>query len=263
MEDAITLARVLADSPPTTQALSAYQDERMTEAVRLQNAARNSMEWFENVKRYIRLEPEQFTYSLLTRSQRVSHENLRLRDPAYLDGVERWFAARDTAAHAQDATPLPMFTPYSLRGLTLVNRVVVAPMDMYSAEDGTPGDFHLVHLGARALGGAGLVITEMACVSPEARITRGCAGMYRAEHVAAWRRVVEFVHRHSDAKICLQLGHAGPKGSTRLPWEGGDARARRRSVGRHRAFCGSLCPDPADAPCDDARGRWTGCATIS
>ena len=219
MEDAITLARVLADSPPTTQALSAYQDERMTEAVRLQNAARNSMEWFENVKRYIRLEPEQFTYSLLTRSQRVSHENLRLRDPAYLEGVERWFAAK---AAPQDATPLPMFTPYSLRGLTLVNRVVVAPMDMYSAEDGTPGDFHLVHLGARALGGAGLVFTEMACVSPEARITRGCAGMYRAEHVAAWRRVVEFVHRNSDAKICLQLGHAGPKGSTRLPWAGGE-----------------------------------------
>ncbi len=230
MEDAITLARVLTDSPPTIQALTEYQNERMREAVRLQNAARNSMEWFENVKRYIRLEPEQFTYSLLTRSQRVSHENLRLRDPAYLDGVERWFAAGKTEealTHSLDtpqgvAPPVPMFTPYSLRGLTLVNRVVVAPMDMYSAEDGTPGDFHLVHLGARALGGAGLIITEMVCVSPQARITRGCTGLYRADHVASWRRVVEFVHRHSDAKICLQLGHAGPKGSTRLPWEGGD-----------------------------------------
>ncbi|HJU41454.1 MAG TPA: bifunctional salicylyl-CoA 5-hydroxylase/oxidoreductase [Vicinamibacterales bacterium] len=216
MEDAIALARILASSGPTAEALGAYQSERMTEAVRLQNAARNSMEWFENVKRYIRLEPEQFTYSLLTRSQRVSHENLRLRDPGYLQGVERWFAG------ATDAAPLPMFTPYSLRGMTLVNRVVVAPMDMYCADNGSPGDFHLVHLGARALGGAGLIITEMACVSPDARITRGCAGMYSPEHVVSWRRVVEFVHRNSQAKVCLQLGHAGPKGSTRIPWQGSD-----------------------------------------
>jgi anthraniloyl-CoA monooxygenase len=226
MEDAVSLARILAGSPPTTEALADYQNERMTEALRLQNAARNSMEWFENVKRYIRLQPEQFTYSLLTRSQRVSHENLRLRDPAYLHGVERWFAAGHSATattHSdQAAAPLPMFTPYSLRGMKLVNRVVVAPMDMYSAEDGVPGDFHLVHLGTRALGGAGLIITEMACVSAEGRITRGCAGMYTTEHVSSWRRVVEFVHRHSEAKICLQLGHSGRKGSARLPWEGDD-----------------------------------------
>ena len=221
MEDAIALARGLASPLPTTRALAEYQRERMTEALRLQNAARNSMEWFENVRRYIRLEPEQFTYSLLTRSQRVSHENLRLRDRLYLNGVERWFAAVDTAAR-HDAPPLPMFTPYSLRGMTVGNRVVVAPMDMYRADDGTPGDFHLVHLGSRALGGAGLLITEMTCVSPDARITLGCTGMYRAEHVTAWRRIVEFVHRHSAAKICLQLGHAGAKGSTRLPWEGAD-----------------------------------------
>ncbi len=233
MEDAIALARGLAGALPTAQALIEYQNERMTEALRLQNAARNSMEWFENVKRYIRLEPEQFTYSLLTRSQRVSHENLRLRDPVYLDCVERWFAAGsrgdtplgvslDVDKPKGLSPPLPMFTPYALRGMTLVNRVVVAPMDMYSAEDGTPGDFHLVHLGTRALGGAGLVITEMTCVSPEARITRGCSGMYHAEHLAAWRRIVAFVHRHSHARICLQLGHSGAKGSARLPWEGTD-----------------------------------------
>src|SRR5687768_1752892 len=240
MEDAIALARVLAGHHPTTQsprrggpgpsptadALVEYQRERMTEALRLQNAARNAMEWFENVKRYIRLEPEQFTYSLLTRSQRVSHENLRLRDRRYLNGIERWFASgalrreMDTGAEPP-APPLPMFTPYSLRGMTVSNRVVVAPMDMYCADDGTPGEFHLVHLGARALGGAGLLITEMTCVSPDARITLGCTGMYRAEHVAAWRRIVDFVHRHSAAKICLQLGHAGAKGSTELPWQGG------------------------------------------
>jgi anthraniloyl-CoA monooxygenase len=214
MEDAIALARELAASRPVDEALEAYERERMTESLRLQNAARNSMAWFEHVKRYMPLEPEQFTYSLLTRSQRVSHENLRLRDGAYLDGVERWFAGKA-------ATP-PMFTPFTLRGMTVDNRIVVAPMDMYSAVDGTPGEFHLVHLGARAIGGAGLVMTEMTCVAPDARITPGCTGLYKPEHVAAWRRIVEFVHRESRAKICLQLGHAGRKGSTRVPWEGED-----------------------------------------
>ncbi len=217
MEDAIALAREVASDRPLPEALAAYQDERMTEALRLQNAARNSMEWFEHVRRYIALDPEQFTYSLLTRSQRVSHENLRLRDPDYLGGVERWFAG----AEAGPAPP-PMFTPFTLRGLRLVNRVVVAPMDMYSAVDGTPTDFHLAHLGTRALGGAGLIITEMTCVSPEARITLGCTGMYAPAHVAAWRRIVEFVHAESVAKICLQVGHSGSRGSARLPWEGAD-----------------------------------------
>jgi anthraniloyl-CoA monooxygenase len=227
MEDAIALARVLAGGAPLPEAFAAYQDERMTEALRLQNAARNSMEWFEHVKRYITLEPEQFTYSLLTRSQRVSHENLRLRDREYLYGVERWFSSQQsqiTNHKSQvDVPPPPMFTPFRLRSMTVVNRVVVAPMDMYSAVDGMPSDFHLAHLGTRALGGAGLVITEMTCVSPEARISLGCTGMYTPEHVTAWRRIVTFVHEHSDAKICLQLGHSGRKGSTKLPWEGTDA----------------------------------------
>ena len=219
MEDAIALAGALAKHGPGEEAFAEYQDARMTEALRLQNAARNSTEWFEHVKRYIAMDPEQFAYSLLTRSQRVSHENLRLRDASYLTGVERWFAAR--AGHA-DAAPPPMFTPLTLRSMTLVNRVVVAPMDMYSADDGTPGEFHLVHLGTRAIGGAGLVMTEMTCVAPDARITPACAGMYRPEHVTAWRRIVDFVHRESRAKICLQLGHAGPKGSTKVPWLGED-----------------------------------------
>jgi anthraniloyl-CoA monooxygenase len=239
MEDAIGLARVLSDGRPLPEALAAYQDERMTEALRLQNAARNSMEWFEHVKRYIALEPEQFAYSLLTRSQRVSHENLRLRDRAYLHGVERWFAARNeglasagpgagppsegrASARPNTTAPPPMFTPFRLRDMTVINRVVVAPMDMYSAVDGTPTDFHLTHLGTRALGGAGLVITEMTCVSSEARISLGCTGMYTDAHAAAWRRIVTFVHEQSAAKICLQLGHSGRKGSTKLPWEGTD-----------------------------------------
>ena len=216
MEDAIVLARELATGEPLERALARYEAERRTEALKLQNAARNSREWFEHTRRYLTLEPEQFAYSLLTRSQRVSHENLRLRDDAYLSGVERWFAAR---CGAGERPVPPMFTPFRLRGLTLENRVVVAPMDMYSAVDGTPNDFHLVHLGARALGGAGLVVTEMTCVSPEGRITLGCTGMYAPEHPDAWRRVVDFVHERSRAKICLQLGHSGRKGSTKLMWE--------------------------------------------
>jgi anthraniloyl-CoA monooxygenase len=230
MEDAIALAGevsrldTMASSPAAMTleaALERYESARRVEVLRLQNAARNSMEWFENVRRYVRLEPEQLAYSLLTRSQRVSHENLRLRDPRYLGGVERWFASK-ASRDTEDPAPPPMFTPFTLRGMTVVNRVVVSPMDMYCATDGFPDDFHLVHLGARALGGAGLVMTEMTCVSPEGRITPGCTGLWNAGQAAAWRRVVDFVHERSPAKICLQLGHSGRKGSTRLGLEGTD-----------------------------------------
>jgi anthraniloyl-CoA monooxygenase len=250
MEDAIVLARevaALGDTPCADElhaALDRYQAERQTEALRLQNAARNSMEWFENVRRYLSLAPEQFAYSLLTRSQRVSHENLRLRDREYLEGVERWFGQADgrtggqtdsdsagrRPAGSSDSQPFsssvrpsvspPLFTPFRLRGILLPNRIVVSPMDMYSAEDGMPNDFHLVHLGSRAIGGAALVMTEMTCISPEGRITLGCTGMYRPEHVDAWRRITDYAHRWTPAHICLQLGHSGRKGSTRLMWEG-------------------------------------------
>jgi anthraniloyl-CoA monooxygenase len=215
MEDAITLAECLEGAQPTelTSALEEYESLRKLEVVKLQNAARNSTEWFENVARYATLPPEQFAYSLLTRSQRIGHENLRLRDTTYVDGVERWFGGRSAP---------PMFTPFRLRDLQLENRVVVSPMDMYSADDGTPNDFHLVHLGTRALGGAGLVFTEMTCVTREGRISPGCTGMYLPEHVDAWKRIVDFVHANSRAKICLQLGHSGPKGSTKLMWDGMD-----------------------------------------
>jgi anthraniloyl-CoA monooxygenase len=240
MEDAISLARALnptgrgstADGRcrpvELDRALGDYEAERRTEALRLQNAARNSMEWFENVRRYVRLPPEQFAYSLLTRSQRVGHENLRVRDRTYVAGVERWFATRAASAgvgqggDGEPSAPPPMFTPLRLRGLTLANRVVVAPMDVYSAVDGTPNDFHLIHYGARALGGAALVFTEMTCVSPEARISLGCTGMYHPGHVDAWRRVTDAVHRWSPARICLQLGHSGSKGATKLMWEGNE-----------------------------------------
>ncbi len=223
LEDAIALARTMAEhGNDVPKALVAYEDERRIEVLKIQSAARNSTEWFENVARYTSMEPEQFAYSLLTRSQRVSHENLRLRDKDYLEGVETWIAGRASGKPPSQPLP-PMFTPFQLRGMTLPNRVVVSPMAMYSAADGTPGDFHMVHLGARALGGAGLVYTEMSCVTPEGRITPGCTGMYAEEHVAAWRRIVNFVHRDTPAKICLQLGHSGPKGSTQLGWEEMDA----------------------------------------
>jgi anthraniloyl-CoA monooxygenase len=221
LEDAIVLAREVSIRPNLLDALTRYQDERQTEALRLQNAARNSMEWFENVRRYVHLAPEQFAYSLLTRSQRVSHENLRIRDRSYLEGVERWFASRAEANDLPDVPP-PAFTPYQLRAVRLANRIVVSPMDMYSAVDGTPNDFHLVHLGSLALGGAALVFTEMTCVSPEGRISLGCTGLYADEHVAAWRRITRFVHEYSSASIALQLGHSGRKGSTRKMWEGMD-----------------------------------------
>ncbi|MBV8499327.1 MAG: bifunctional salicylyl-CoA 5-hydroxylase/oxidoreductase [Candidatus Eremiobacteraeota bacterium] len=213
MEDAIGLVDSLAADADRAAALRRYEETRRLEVLKLQNAARNSTEWFENVARYATLPPEQFAYSLLTRSQRIGHENLRLRDTTYVAAMERWFAGREVP---------PMFTPFRLRDLELQNRIVVSPMDMYSAIDGTPGDFHMVHLGARALGGAGLVFTEMTCVTREGRISPGCTGMYAAEHVAAWKRIVKFVHDSSRAKICLQLGHSGPKGSTKLIWEGMD-----------------------------------------
>ncbi|MCX8113745.1 MAG: bifunctional salicylyl-CoA 5-hydroxylase/oxidoreductase [Burkholderiaceae bacterium] len=219
-EDAIALSRALAAQPDDlAAALARYEAERSVEVLKIQNAARNSTEWFENVERYTAFEAEQFAYSLLTRSQRISHENLRLRDKAFVERIERWFAGR--AGLPERALP-PMFTPFKLRGLTLKNRVVVSPMAQYSCVDGTPDDYYLVHLGSRAHGGAGLVFTEMVCVSPDARISPGCAGMYRDEHRTAWKRIVDYVHTRTSAKIALQLGHAGPKGSTQRGWEDAD-----------------------------------------
>ncbi|MGS1015826.1 bifunctional salicylyl-CoA 5-hydroxylase/oxidoreductase [Allosphingosinicella humi] len=222
LEDAIKLAEVLnRPGMDRAQGLEEYQAERNLEVLKLQNSARNSTEWFETLERYLPFEPIQFTYSLLTRSQRVSHENLRLRDKPWLEGVERWFQSRAHGTPVNDAAP-PMFAPYRLRGMELMNRVVVSPMAMYSAKDGCPNDFHLVHYGTRAQGGAGLVYTEMTCVSPTGRITPGCTGMYAPEHEAAWTRIVDFVHANSRAKFCLQLGHSGAKGSTKIGWEGYD-----------------------------------------
>lgn len=222
LEDAIKLSQVL-NRPGLSRdaALAEYQAERSVEVLKLQNSARNSTEWFETLDRYLDFEPVQFAYSLLTRSQRISHENLRARDRNWLEGVERWFHARATGTPANAAAP-PMFAPYRLRGLTLANRIVVSPMATYMARDGVPNDFHLVHYGSRAQGGAGLVFTEMTCVTPDARITPGCTGLWNDAQAAAWRRITDFVHANSDARICVQLGHAGAKGSTCIGWEGMD-----------------------------------------
>ncbi|HZX26089.1 MAG TPA: bifunctional salicylyl-CoA 5-hydroxylase/oxidoreductase [Telluria sp.] len=226
LEDAIELARCFGAHADPRAALGAYQATRSVEVLKIQSAARNSMEWFENVGRYSHLDAQQFAYSMLTRSQRISHENLRLRDRAYVERYEDWLARR---ACAQAGVPfpegqrvLPMLTPYRARSVLLKNRIVVSPMAQYSAVDGVPGDYHLVHLGARALGGAAMVFAEMTCVSADARITPACPGMYTPEHTAAWKRIVDFVHASTDAKIAMQLGHAGPKGSTKVMWEGID-----------------------------------------
>ncbi|WP_405887431.1 bifunctional salicylyl-CoA 5-hydroxylase/oxidoreductase [Streptomyces longwoodensis] len=215
VEDALALAACLREHPDHDTALAAYEQERKPVVASTQRAARASLEWFENLALYLDQPPRRFAFNLLTRSRRVTHDNLRLRDVRFVETVEREFGC-------PPGTP-PMFTPFRLRGLTLRNRVVVSPMDMYSAADGLPGDFHLVHLGARALGGAGLVMTEMVCVSEEGRITPGCTGLYTGRQAEAWRRVTEFVHtRAPGTAIGVQLGHSGRKGSTRLMWEGMD-----------------------------------------
>lgn len=222
LESAVALADDLHLEASTADAFAKYERDRRLEVFRLQSAARNSMEWFEDIERYFHLDPIQFAYSLLTRSQRISHENLRLRDTDWLESAERWFQIKAGVA-SNARVRRPMFAPFKLRGLELKNRVVVSPMAQYKAVDGCPTDWHLVHYGERAKGGAGLVYTEMTCVSPEGRITPGCTGAYKPRHEAAWRRIVDFVHTETEAKICLQLGHSGAKGSTQLGWEEMDA----------------------------------------
>ena len=214
-EDAISLAKHLNAGTPVSESLTTYQDERELEALKLQSAARNSMTWFEEISRYLDYDLKQFTYALLTRSQRVSHENLRLRDQHWLESVESDFARK---SGIDEAPVPPMFTPFSIRDMKLNNRVVVSPMSMYSAKDGLIDDWHLVHYGALAKGGAGLIYTEMTDISPEGKITTECAGIWNDEQASAWQRLVQFVHKHTEAKICIQLGHSGPKGATKLPW---------------------------------------------
>ena len=225
LEDAIALhAALLAHADDPRAALPAYEAARREEAERIQHSANVSLVFFENVRRFWHMDPVQFNFALMSRSKQITYDNLRLRDPGFIAAVDRWWAGEvaktERIALPPDlSAPPPMFAPFTLRGMRLANRVVVSPICQYLAVEGAPNDWHLVHYGARALGGAGLVYTEMTCVAPEARITPGCAGLYAPEHAHWWTRIVAFAHRHSQAKVCLQLGHAGRKGSTQLMWE--------------------------------------------
>jgi anthraniloyl-CoA monooxygenase len=223
MEDAIALYDSFRETGDVAGALSHFETTRRETVEITQHAGDVSVVWTENPERYWDMTPIQAAYSMLTRAKQVTHENLRLRDPDFIDQVETWFAHDALENFQSDAPPpAPMFTPFTLRDLTLANRVVVSPMDMYSAKDGIVGDFHFVHMGSLAHGGAGLIFSEMVCVSADGRITPGCAGLYNDEQTTAWRRIIDYVHAKSDAKFCLQIGHAGRKGSTRVAWDGMD-----------------------------------------
>ncbi|MEU0516047.1 bifunctional salicylyl-CoA 5-hydroxylase/oxidoreductase [Amycolatopsis sp. NPDC006125] len=223
MEDALALAAALHEQPDVERALAAYEAERRPVVESTQRAAQASLEWFENLGQYVHQEPVQFAFNIMTRSRRVTYDNLRVRDPEFVERVDEWFARHEQwRGNGDGDVRPPMFQPLRVRGLELKNRVVVSPMDMYRATDGLPGDFHLVHLGGKALGCAGLVMTEMVCVSATGRITPGCTGIYTPEQTRAWRRITDFVHTETTAKIGIQIGHSGRKGSTRLMWEGID-----------------------------------------
>ena len=225
MEDAAALADAFAQHHAVPEALAAYEEARRAEIGRLQSSALISLKWYENALRYNDMDPQQYVFSFMSRTKGVTYENLKLRDNDYVAAVDRWWAGKVRQEQGFDVPvdkpPPPVFTPFRLRDLVLANRIVVSPMCQYSAEDGMPNDWHLVHLGGMAVGGAGLVFTEMTDVSREGRITTGCAGMYKKEHVAAWRRIVDFVHARSKAKIGMQLAHAGQKAATKIPWQGG------------------------------------------
>lgn len=220
MESAIALFEALKASPTVTAALEAFERERRNEVEIVQHSADVSLAWFENMPRYASMDPEQFAFGLMSRSKKITYDNLTLRDKEFVTRCNRWYAqqVRQQGFEVADDTP-PMFTPFQLRSMVLANRVVVSPMAQYMAQDGLPTDWHLMHYGSRSVGGAGLVYIEMTCPSPEARITPGCLGLWSEEQRDAFKRIVEFAHTHSAAKMCLQLGHAGRKASTQLGWE--------------------------------------------
>jgi anthraniloyl-CoA monooxygenase len=237
LEDAIALAAAIKGEPTNlANAMATYEAGRRDEVGRIQHSANVSLVWFENVKRFWHMHPIQFNVSLLTRSKQITFDNLAIRDAQLVGDATRWWNKTEASKlkiefSESDAflNSPPMFAPFRLRNMTLENRVVVSPMAQYSAAGGMPDDWHVVHYGSRALGGAGLIFTEMTCPSAQARITEGCTGLWNKKQADAWKRVVDFVHQRSGAKICMQLGHAGRKGSTQLGWESMDAPLKRKN----------------------------------
>ena len=263
MEDAIALVEELKVHGPSDMAkvLHEYEENRWVDVVKLQKAAQTSLEWFENSERYLGQDPLEFSFNLMTRSKRITYDNLRDRDPELVRRATRAFRRRESPREPEDTgsglssdPPPPIFTPYRLRDLKLANRIVVSPMCQYSARDGEVNDWHLVHLGSRGVGGAGLVITEMTDVTPEGRITKGCAGMYDRAHVGAWKQIVQFVHAHTRAKIGIQLAHAGRKASTKHPWLGSD-KPLRPEDGAWQAIAPSALPFRENWPVPKAMDR--------
>jgi anthraniloyl-CoA monooxygenase len=220
MEDAIALHEAVMAGGSVTECLAHFESGRREAVEKIQHAADVSLVWFEHIRRFWPMHPTRFAFGVMTRSKAIGYDDLSLRAPDFVREVDGLFA-REAAGNAESKRP-PMFQPFRLRGMRLANRVVVSPMCQYSAEDGMPTDWHLVHYGARVTGGAGLVYTEMTCPSADARITPGCTGLWSDAQEAAWTRIVAFTHAHGSAKICLQLGHAGRKGSTRLMWDAMD-----------------------------------------
>src|SRR5262245_29448300 len=248
MEDAIALVDAMTAHPESVRAaLLAYEEARRLDELKTQRAAQTSLEWFENSERYLAQVPERFVFNLMTRSRRITYENLRRRDPALVARVDAVVARTERGGEAEPAPP-PAFQPFTVRGMRLHNRIVVSPMCQYSATNGVPHDWHLVHLGSRAVGGAGLVFTELTNVSAVGRITHGCAGMWNDAQMQAWRRVVGFVHSHSAARIGMQLAHAGRKGSCSLPWQGDEP----LEVGAWQTLGPSATPFDTDWPAPKA-----------
>jgi anthraniloyl-CoA monooxygenase len=256
MEDAVALVDAFVERGAEAEiegTLAAYHEARRVDGIKLQKTAQTSLEWFENSERYLGQPPARFQFNLMTRSKRITYDNLAMRDPELVAAARNEFC-EDVGARRQSdgSTPPPIFTPFEVGNLRLPNRIVVSPMCQYSAVDGTVGDWHLVHLGSRAIGGAGLVISEMTDVSVEGRITTGCAGLYADEHTAAWRRITDFVHTRSEAKIGVQLAHAGRKGSCRHPWDGFD---EPLTEGGWPTLAPSAIPFHADWPAPRAMDR--------
>ena len=261
MEDAIALYEAFVSEGGVEDSLGVFETARRDEVERTQHSADVSLVFFEHIRRFWDFDPAQFAFGVMTRSKAITYDNLRLRAPDFVETVDRQFAeaVRRQGFDVSVEHPVPpMFQPFRLRDMVVRNRVVVSPMCMYSAKDGVPGDWHLVHYGARAIGGAGLLFTEMTDVSAEGRISPGCTGLWNDAQEAAWKRIADFVHQNSAAKFCLQIGHAGRKASTQVMWEGDSRPLSGRQLAGRRRFAYPLLPGEPGAARTRRATTWTG-----